>query len=147
MDALTVHESAQTTGWSARMLRYIERAGLVVPQRSDAGYRLYRPAELQRLRTLRELLDERGVALSEMGFASRLREDDELRAAVEAWFEAEPARPSDVPASDWLRWEQEKHQRLMAAARPPNHDPSNHDPSTPRPLDPPTTTPQLTEIA
>ena len=27
-----------------------------------------------------------------------------------------PSVPSDVPAADWLRWEQEKHQRLLAAA-------------------------------
>ena len=40
------------------MLRYVERVGLVEPARSAAGYRLYGPAELQRLRTLRELLDE-----------------------------------------------------------------------------------------
>ena len=28
MDALTIHEAAETTGWSPRMLRYIERIGL-----------------------------------------------------------------------------------------------------------------------
>ena len=56
MDALTINEASVTTGWSPRMLRYIERAGLVEPARSDAGYRLYGPAELQKLRTLRELL-------------------------------------------------------------------------------------------
>jgi MerR family copper efflux transcriptional regulator len=32
---------------------------------------------------------------------------------VEAWFEAEPSRPEGVDANDWLRWEQEKHQRLL----------------------------------
>jgi len=57
---LTIHEAAATTGWSSRMLRYIEEAGLVVPRRSDSGYRLYGPAELQRLRTLRELLESFG---------------------------------------------------------------------------------------
>ena len=34
MDALTIHEAAEVTGWSPRMLRYVERAGLVEPQRS-----------------------------------------------------------------------------------------------------------------
>ena len=56
MEALTIHEAAETTGWSARMLRYVEHAGLLAPTRSAAGYRLYGPAELQRLRTLKELL-------------------------------------------------------------------------------------------
>ena len=116
MDALTINEAAETTGWSPRMLRYVERVGLVEPARSEAGYRLYGPAELQRLRTLRELLAEFDVALAEMGFALRLRREEELSSAVQAWFEAEPERPHDVPASDWLRWEQDKHQRLLAAA-------------------------------
>jgi len=51
MEALTIHEAAETTGWSARMLRYVARAGLVIASRSAAGYRLSRPPELQRLRT------------------------------------------------------------------------------------------------
>ena len=116
MDALTIHEAAQTTGWSPRMLRYIERVGLIEPERSGAGYRLYGPAQLQRLRTLRELLAEHEIGLSELAFALRMRMDAQLRAATNRWFEAEPERPEDVPASDWLRWEQDKHQRLLAAA-------------------------------
>ena len=116
VDALTIHEAAQTTGWSPRMLRYIERVGLLDAPRSDAGYRLYGAAELQRLRTLRELLQDFDLGLGEMGFAQRLRTDSELRASVDAWFEAQPQRPEDVPASDWLRFEQDKHERLLAAA-------------------------------
>jgi hypothetical protein len=51
-----------------------------------------------------------------MGFALRMRREEDLSAAVDAWFEAEPQRPEDVEAADWLRFEQEKHQRLLAAA-------------------------------
>jgi MerR family copper efflux transcriptional regulator len=116
MDALTIHEAAETSGWSPRMLRYIERVGLVEPARSASGYRLYGPAELQRLRTLRELLSEHEIGLSDVAFASRLRGEPELRLATDDWLEAEAERPDDVPAADWLRWEQEKHQRLLAAA-------------------------------
>ena len=115
-DALTIHEAAETTGWSARMLRYIERAGLVEPQRSASGYRLYGPAQLQRLRTLRELLNEHGVSLSEVGFALRLRREQQLGDAVEAWFEAEAERPEQVTQDDWLHWEQRKHAKLLSAA-------------------------------
>ena len=114
-DALTIHEAAETTGWSARMLRYVESAGLLEPQRSASGYRLYGPGELQRLRTLRELIGTHGIGLQEVGFALRLRRERQLRDAVEAWFEAEPERPADVPATDWLRFEQEKHSKLLAA--------------------------------
>jgi MerR family copper efflux transcriptional regulator len=116
VDALTIHEAAQTTGWSARMLRYIERVGLIDAPRSDSGYRLYGAPELQRLRTLRELLRDFDVGLGEMGFAQRLRADGDLRGATDAWFEAQPERPSDVPERDWLRFEQDKHERLLAAA-------------------------------
>ena len=116
MDALTIHEAAETTGWSPRMLRYVERVGLVEPARSPSGYRLYGPAELQRLRTLRELLAEHDIGLSDVAFARRLREEAALRRATEAWLEAEAERPDEVPAADWLRFEQEKHQRLLAAA-------------------------------
>jgi MerR family transcriptional regulator, copper efflux regulator len=119
VDALTIHEAAETTGWSPRMLRYIERVGLLEAPRSDGGYRLYGAAELQRLRTLRELLRDFDVGLGEMGFAQRMRADGELRGAVDAWFEAEPERPADVPESDWLRFEQDKHERLLAAAAQP----------------------------
>jgi DNA-binding transcriptional MerR regulator len=116
MDALTIHEAAETTGWSARMLRYVERVGLVEPARSASGYRLYGPPELQRLRTLRELLEKHEVGLSDVAFALRLRRDPELRQATEEWLDAKPERPAHVPDADWLGWEQDKHQRLLAAA-------------------------------
>ncbi len=119
MEALTIHEAAETTGWSPRMLRYVERVGLVEPTRSAAGYRLYGPAELQRLRTLREVLAEHGIGLSDLAFALRLRREPLLRQATDAWFEAEAERPADVPASNWLRWEQQKHSKLLADAGRP----------------------------
>jgi MerR family copper efflux transcriptional regulator len=119
LDALTINEAAATTGWSARMLRYIERVGLVYAARSGSGYRLYGPAELQRLRTLRELLQRFDVGLGEVGFALRLRREPQLREQIERWLSAEPARPQDVAAPDWLRFEQEKHQRLLADLTPP----------------------------
>jgi DNA-binding transcriptional MerR regulator len=115
-DALTIHEAAETTGWSPRMLRYVERVGLVEPARSASGYRLYGPAELQRLRTLRELLAEHEIGLSELAFAERLRRDPAVRRSVDGWLQARAERPDDVPASDWMRFEQEKHQKLLAAS-------------------------------
>jgi MerR family copper efflux transcriptional regulator len=118
VDALTINEAAETTGWSPRMLRYVERVGLVEPRRSSAGYRLYGPAELQRLRTLRELLDEHEIGLSDLAFALRLRREADLRQATNAWLNAEARRPADVPAGDWLSFEQEKHQRLLATLTP-----------------------------
>ncbi|MDQ2760797.1 MAG: MerR family transcriptional regulator [Actinomycetota bacterium] len=116
MEALTIHEAAQTTGWSARMLRYVERTGLVAPARSASGYRLYGPAQLQRLRTLKELLHRFGVGLSDVAFAARMTASPELRDAVQDWLDAQASRPEHVGAADWLGFEQDKHQRLLAAA-------------------------------
>jgi DNA-binding transcriptional MerR regulator len=118
MEGLTIAEAAQTTGWSARMLRYVERLGLVEPARSPGGYRLYGPEHLQRLRTLRELLTEQELVLGDVGLALRLRREPELRRAVDAWLDSTPARPADVPAADWLSWEQAKHQSLMKTPTP-----------------------------
>ena len=115
MDGLTIHEAAETTGWSPRMLRYIESAGLIDPPRTASGYRVFGPGELQRLRTLRELLARFDCALSDVAFAKRLHSDPELGAALGRWLEERPSRPEGMPSDEWLRFEQEKHQRLLAA--------------------------------
>jgi MerR family copper efflux transcriptional regulator len=112
---LTIHEAATTTGWSPRMLRYVEQLGLVEPARSSAGYRLYGPAQLQRLRTLRELLETHGVELGDVGFALRLRRETELATALDRWFDTEPVAPEGVADDRWLAFEQDKHQHLLSS--------------------------------
>src|ERR1700738_2851302 len=105
MPGLTIHEAAATTSWSPRMLRYLERVGLLAPPRSGGGYRVYAAAELQRLRSLRELLGQHDdLSLSDVAFAKRLRDDPRLAEAVAGWLEARPRRPETVPTSDWLRF-------------------------------------------
>lgn len=111
MDGLTVGQAAAQTGWSPRMLRYLERAALVVPRRAaSSGYRLYRAAELDQLRALRELRERFGLELTDVGFAARMRRDPSLRAEVERWLSA-----SGVHTVHWVDWEQRKHERLLAA--------------------------------
>jgi MerR family transcriptional regulator, copper efflux regulator len=116
MDGLTINQAAETTGWSPRMLRYLENASLIEPSRTAAGYRLYGPGDLQRLRTLRELLERFECGLSDVAFAKRVLEQPELRDSLERWFEERPSLPEGVASEDWLRFEQEKHERLLAAA-------------------------------
>jgi len=116
MDGLTIHEAAQTTGWSARMLRYVERTGLLSPSRTSAGYRVYGPAELQRLRTLKELLASFDIGLTDVAFASRLEGEPALGEAVRAWLSDTAQRPEDVDPGDWLSFEQRKHELLLAVA-------------------------------
>jgi MerR family copper efflux transcriptional regulator len=104
---LTVGEAAAQTGWSPRMLRYLERAGLVSPRRSVGGYRRYGLLELNQLRALRELRRRFHVELTEIAFAARLRREPELRGAVETWLAG-----TELSALDW---DQRKHERLLAA--------------------------------
>ena len=103
----SVGEAATQTGWSPRMLRYLERTGLVVPRRTAAGYRKYGLLELNQLRTLKELRRRFRVELRDLAFAARLRREPELRAAVDTWLAG-----TDVSALDW---EQRKHERLLVA--------------------------------
>jgi DNA-binding transcriptional MerR regulator len=89
------------------MLRYLEAAGLVVPRRSDGGYRLYGLLELNQLRSLRELRRRYDVELTGVAFAARLEREPELRAAVATWLAG-----TQLSALDW---EQRKHERLLVA--------------------------------
>jgi DNA-binding transcriptional MerR regulator len=123
MDVLTIQQAAETTGWSPRMLRYLERVGLVTAARSPSGYRLYGAEQLQRLRTLRELLNRFEVGLADVSFAARMRRDEQLRRALDEWFETSAQRPEQVPADDWLRWEQNKHRRLLEHIEPSHQYP------------------------
>jgi MerR family copper efflux transcriptional regulator len=116
MDGLTINEAAQTTGWSARMLRYVEQAGLVSPARTVSGYRIYGPGELQRLATLKEVLTRHDVALSDVAFARRMDTDTQLRSDVQQWLAAAPQRPTDIEPGEWLSFEQQRHERLLSAA-------------------------------
>jgi MerR family transcriptional regulator, copper efflux regulator len=110
VQVLTVGDAAAQTGWSARMLRYLEALGLVVPERTPSGYRVYGESELLQLRELRLLRERFGIELDEVAFAARLRREPDLRAALDTWMR------SAGPGADWVEWEQRKHERLITAA-------------------------------
>ena len=107
MDDLTVGQAAARTGWSPRMLRYLDTAGLVAPRRTASGYRLYGLRELNQLRSLRNLRARFTLEISDMAFAARLCREPELRAAVDTWLAGTGLAV--------LEWEQRKHERLLAA--------------------------------
>ena len=107
MQGMTVGEAAAQTGWSPRMLRYLEAVELVVPQRTANGYRAYGLLELNQLRSLRELRARFAVELTDVAFAARLEREPALRAGVETWLAG-----TRLSALDW---EQRKHERLLAA--------------------------------
>ena len=111
MEGLTVGAAAARTGWSPRMLRYLEQHGLVVPGRSAGGYRALRARRAATGSAPSRLLRDRfGVGLDELAFAARLAP----RARAARRWSTAGLPPAPTPAA-WIDWEQRKHERLLAA--------------------------------
>ena len=104
---MNVGRAAAQTGWSPRMLRYVERIGLVVPPRTGAATGRTACARSTSSARSADLLDRFTIELSDVVFAARLRREAALRAAVDAWLAGIEL--------DALEWEQRKHERLLAA--------------------------------
>lgn len=74
---LKIQEVAAETGLTTRAIRYYEEIGLLEPAaRSGGDYRLYDPSDLERLRHIKELRDEAGFSLAQIG---QLLEDEAAR--------------------------------------------------------------------
>jgi adenosylhomocysteinase len=86
MQSLTMQQAAAATGWSQRMLRYLEQAGLVAPLRTAGGHRHYGPRQVERLQRLRDLIDAHGLGITDVAFELRMRTDPQLARAVDEWF-------------------------------------------------------------
>jgi MerR family transcriptional regulator/heat shock protein HspR len=66
--------AARMIGVHARSLRYYERTGLVEPSRSQGNIRLYSPADIERLRQIKTLIDDLGVNLAGVEVVMRMAE-------------------------------------------------------------------------
>ncbi len=74
---LKIQEVAAETGLTSRAIRYYEEVGLLEPAaRSGGAYRLYDASDLERLRTIKELRDDAGFSLAQIG---QLLEDEAAR--------------------------------------------------------------------
>ncbi|MEA2633194.1 MAG: MerR family transcriptional regulator, repressor of the yfmOP operon [Chloroflexota bacterium] len=74
---LRINEVAAETGMTTRTIRYYEEIGLLEPAgRSDGDYRLYDASDLDRLHFIRNLRDDAGFSLTQIG---QLLEDEEAR--------------------------------------------------------------------
>src|ERR1700712_1143121 len=95
----SIQQASETTGWSPRMLRYLESSGLITPMRTPGGHRVYSPAAIQRLRDLHEIVQRVDTGLTDVAFELRQRTEPQLAQALDAWFGAvhrvaAPARAS-----------------------------------------------------
>src|SRR5688572_24174448 len=70
--------AARMVGMHQQSLRYYERAGLVTPQRTGGGIRMYSNQDIQKIRQAQRLIDELGVNLA--GVDIILRMNEQLRA-------------------------------------------------------------------
>ena len=74
---LRINQVAAETGLTARTIRYYEEMGLLEPAaRSDGDYRLYDDSDLERLQFIRDLRDDAGFSLAQIG---QLLEDEHVR--------------------------------------------------------------------
>ncbi|HEU5268949.1 MAG TPA: adenosylhomocysteinase, partial [Jatrophihabitans sp.] len=108
MKPMTMQQAAEATGWSQRMLRYIEQAGLVTTLRTPGGHRLYGARQIARLRSLRQLVDEHSIDLSEIAFELRMRTEFELYRAVDEWFGPVHRGPASPEAGRFRRMAAER---------------------------------------
>jgi DNA-binding transcriptional MerR regulator len=87
---LRINEVAAETGMTTRRIRYYEEVGLLEPAaRSDGDYRLYDASDLDRLQFIRDLRDDAGFSLAQIGQlledeAARERNRERLRQATNA---------------------------------------------------------------
>ena len=76
--------AARMLGVHQQTLRYYERAGLVVPSRSQGNRRYYSERDLERLRRIKTMMDDMGMNLAGAEVALRLTERiSELEAQVQ----------------------------------------------------------------
>lgn len=89
----TMAVAARLTGMHPQTLRKYERAGLISPARPSGNQRLYSDADIERLRRIQHLVEERGVNIAglelAMAMSDRLDEihsestSQEMRTAID----------------------------------------------------------------
>jgi MerR family transcriptional regulator, copper efflux regulator len=122
---MRVADAARRVGTSARMLRYAEQLGLVVPARTAGGYRDYGERDLAAAATALELQARHGVTPAALAFGLRVLADPEVAGSLRrlAALRRGPGNPKGVPRWDGdpgpgtaLDFETAKARRLLRLA-------------------------------
>ena len=92
--------AASLAGCHPRTLRIYEEEGLVDPVRTDSNIRLYSDEDLQRVRIIRYLTQQRGVNLAGVKMLLQFRDAaDLLRELADAIEELDSEGPTSQPPS------------------------------------------------
>lgn len=122
---LRIQEVAAETGLTTRAIRYYEELGLLEPAgRSDGAYRLFDASDLERLRFIKELRDDAGFSLLQVGQlledeAARERNRERLRTTSDPGERRSlliDARDRAVRQIDTLRAKRDRLDRMLADA-------------------------------
>ena len=101
---MNIGEASQSSGVSAKMIRYYESIGLIpVPARSDGGYRVYTEADVRRLSFIHRA--------REFGFSV-----ERIRVLIGLWQGGRPSREVKEIALAHVAELQERIARLTAMA-------------------------------
>jgi MerR family transcriptional regulator/heat shock protein HspR len=71
---VTLQAISTRTGVTTRRVRYLERAGLISPARSDEHFRLYHEETVERVMTIERLTNDLGVNLAGVEVILNMRE-------------------------------------------------------------------------
>src|SRR6195952_1913747 len=121
MAGMSIQQAAETTGWSPRMLRYLERSGLAKPLRTSGGHRTYGPRQLQRLRNLKTLVEQFQIGPSDVAFELPTRPHPALAHALDEWFGAVHRVAAPPSASFYRRMADEMDPTPRPAHPNPDH--------------------------
>lgn len=122
----TIHigEVAERTGLSLRTLRHYDDVGLVKPSdRTDAGYRLYTDADVERILLIRRMkplgfsLDQMGEVLTASAALAKDPSDATARAALDSFVADAEQRREKLAAQ--LEAAEELIERLASPLQPP----------------------------
>lgn len=90
--------AAKMVGVGAHTLRYYEKIGLVRPYRSQGNIRYYSEADIERLRRIKKLMEEKGINLAGVEVVLRMAEKmaEMERRIQEMEFEIKQLKKSEL---------------------------------------------------
>jgi MerR family transcriptional regulator/heat shock protein HspR len=107
--------AASLAGCHPRTLRIYEEEGLVDPVRTDTNIRLYSDDDLERVRAIRYLTQQRGVNLAGVKMLLQLRDAADLLDDIANQLDAQEAEasgePRAMPVSDTERERKPRNQK------------------------------------